>query len=146
MNFNIILVGLLISIIFYELTDITPGGIIVPGLMVMYIKEPERMIYTVVIAIATYFIVKFISRYFLIFGKRRFVLMILISLGLSFIAQLIFKLTSFSFLEISLIGYTLSGIIANNIHKQGLKRTIPALVIVVAVIELLVIITNGFNF
>ena len=67
MGLNIVLLGVIVSIIFLEITDISPGGIIVPGLMVLYIKQPERMIYTVLVAIITYFIVKFISKYFTVF-------------------------------------------------------------------------------
>ena len=63
---NIIIIGLLISIIFYEITDISPGGIIVPGLMVLYFNQVDRMIYTVVIAIISYLVVKW-AALFIIF-------------------------------------------------------------------------------
>ena len=88
---NIIIIGLLISIIFYEITDISPGGIIVPGLMVLYFNQVDRMIYTVVIAIISYLVVKWASRYFIIFGRRRFVLLIVISLVINFVLQLLLK-------------------------------------------------------
>ena len=54
---EILVLGVLVAIIFYELTDITPGGIIVPGLMVAYINQPLRMIYTVVVAIVAFLLV-----------------------------------------------------------------------------------------
>ena len=139
MGLNIVLLGVIVSIIFFEITDISPGGIIVPGLMVLYIKQPERMIYTVVVAIITYFIVKFISKYLIIFGKRRFVIMIFTSILLNFILNLILKISSISMLNISIIGYTIAGLIANDIYKQGIKKTIPALVIVTAIVELIAI-------
>lgn len=139
MGLNIVLLGVIVSIIFFEITDISPGGIIVPGLMVLYIKQPERMIYTVVVAIITYFIVKFISKYLIIFGKRRFVIMIFTSILLNFILNLILNISSISMLNISIIGYTIAGLIANDIYKQGIKKTIPALVIVTAIVELIAI-------
>ncbi len=142
LNLNIVILGVIVSIIFYEITNISPGGIIVPGLMVMYIKQPERMIYTVIIAVITYFIVKLISRYLIIFGKRRFVLMIIVSIILNFLLQLILKGLSLNMLNVTIIGYTIAGLIANDINKQGLKRTIPALAIVICLIELIVIVVN----
>ena len=55
---NILILGIIISIIYYEITDISPGGIIVPGLLVMYITQPERILYTLVVALITYFQLK----------------------------------------------------------------------------------------
>lgn len=140
MGLNIVLLGVIISIIFFEITNISPGGIIVPGLMALYIKQPERMVYTIIVAILTYLIVKFISKYLIIFGKRRFVLMIFTSILLNIVLNLILNISSISMLNISIIGYTIAGLIANDIYKQGIKKTIPALVIVTAVVELIVII------
>ena len=134
---NIIILGLLISIIFYEITDISPGGIIVPGLMVLYFNQVDRMIYTVVIAIISYLVVKWASRYFIIFGRRRFVLLIVISLVINFVLQLLLKSFSISMLNVSIIGYTIAGLIANDFYKQGVKKTLPALVIVVGIVELI---------
>ncbi len=142
LSLNIVILGVLVSIIFYEVTNISPGGIIVPGLMALYIRQPERMIYTVIVSIICYFIVKLLSKYLIIYGKRRFVLMIVVSLILNAVLQLILKGLSLNLLNISIIGYTISGLIANDIYKQGIKRTVPALVIVVCIVELLAILAN----
>ena len=142
MTVNLVIIGVLLSIIFYEITDITPGGIIVPGLLALYYKQIDRVIYTIVIALIAYFIVKLLSRYFVIFGKRRFVLMIIISLFLNIILDLILHSFSLNLLNLSIIGYTITGIIANDIYKQGIKRTIPALVIVTGLTILIGLLCN----
>lgn len=144
-TFNILVLGIMVSIIFYEITQISPGGIIVPGLLAMYINQPQRIIYTIIVAIVTYFIVKFISRYVIVFGKRRFVLMIVISIAINLILELIITGISINLLSISIIGYTIAGLIANEVSKQGLKKTIPALVIVMCIIELIVLISNAIG-
>ena len=133
MTFNLVILGVLLAIIFYELTDISPGGIIVPGLLAMYYMNPIRILYTVGIALITYLIVKLISRYLIIFGKRRFVLMIIIGLVLNLILDLCLGAFNLSSLGLSLIGYTISGIIANETYKQGVVRTIPSLALVTGV-------------
>lgn len=137
---SIVILGILVSIIFYELTDISPGGIIVPGLMVLYIDQIDRMIYTVIIAIITCYVVKLISKHLIIFGKRKFVFMIIVSLIINFILSFILKLTNFNFFNISLVGYTISGLIASDISKQGIKKTVPSLAIVICIIELIVLV------
>lgn len=144
-TFNVLVLGILVSIIFYEITHISPGGIIVPGLLTMYINQPQRIVYTIIVAIITYFIVKLISRYVIVFGKRRFVLMIIISIVINIILELLISGISLHLISISIIGYTIGGIIANDISKQGLKRTIPSLVIVMCIIELIVLISNAIG-
>lgn len=139
-SFTILIIGILVSIIFYELTDISPGGIIVPGLLVMYFDSIERVIYTVIIGLITFLIVKFLSKYILVFGKRRFVLMIIVSIILSIIIELIMNALSVNMLSISIVGYTIAGLIANDFYKQGVKKTLPALTICVCLLELIVII------
>ena len=139
-SFTILIIGILISIIFYELTDISPGGIIVPGILVMYFDSIERIIYTIIIAFITFLIVKLLSKYLLVFGKRRFVLMIIVSMTLNIILELIMGALSVNLLSISIVGYTIAGLIANDFYKQGVKKTLPALTICVCLLELIVII------
>lgn len=138
---EVLILGVIISIFFYELTDITPGGIIVPALMVVYIGQPLRMLYTVLIAVIAYFIVKLLSRRFLIFGKRRFVLLIIVSLLLHIVLNLIFGtfMGSLTRTAMSLVGYTVAGITANNMHRQGVVRTVSSLAIVVCFIQLIIV-------
>ncbi len=138
--YTILVIGILISIIFYELTDVSPGGIIVPGLLVTYINSIERVIFTVIIAFLTFLIVKLLSKYVLVFGKRRFALMIIVSIFLSIIFELITHALSGYLLSVSIVGYTIAGLIANDFYKQGVKKTLPALAICVCLLELIVII------
>ena len=143
-SINIVILGVLISIFYYELTDISPGGIVVPGLLVLYITQPFKLIYTIVIAFLSYLIAKLLSKKLLIFGKRRFVVLIIISLLLNLLFTGIFSLFSGITVSISLIGYTIAGLLANDFYKQGVKKTFPSLVIVVGILELIVLITSRF--
>ena len=139
---EILVLGVLISIVFYELTDLSPGGIIVPGLMVLYISNPWRMFYTLAVAIGAYYIVKLLSLRFIIFGKRRFALLIVFSFLLHVIITAIAGgiVHDFSSQVISIIGYTVPGIIASNMQKQGVVKTSLSLAIVVGILELCVVV------
>ena len=142
---ELLFLGVIVSIAFYELIDITPGGIIVPGLMVVYIGQPLKMLYTVVISVIAYFIVNLMSRRFLVFGKRRFVLMIIICLILHVLLNLIFGsfIGSLGKSTMSLVGYTVAGIIANNMYKQGVVKTASSLAVTVCFIELIVLLLSA---
>ena len=144
---ELLILGVIVSIVFYELTDITPGGLIVPGLMVAYIGQPLRMVYTLLIAIAAFYIVKLLSRKFLIFGKRRFVILIVISFVLHVLFNLLFGAFSLDLtsIAISMVGYTVSGIIANNMFKQGVVKTGVSLAVVVCIIQLIVVLLSALG-
>lgn len=143
-SINIVILGVLISIFYYELTDVSPGGIVVPGLLVLYITQPFKLIYTILIALLSFIIAKLLSKKLLIFGKRRFVVLIIISLLLNLLFTGIFSLFSGITVSISLIGYTIAGLLANDFYKQGVKKTLPSLVIVVGILELIVLISSRF--
>ncbi len=138
---DILVLGVIISIVFYEITDLSPGGIIVPGLLVMYISTPLRMLYTLAVALGSYYLVKLLSRTFIIFGKRRFVLYVVVSLVLHFLFNLVFGLFTqdFSGTTVAIVGYTVSGIIANTCNKQGVLKTTLSLGVVVGILELVIL-------
>ena len=144
---EILILGIIVSIVLYELTDISPGGIIVPGLMVVYITQPIRIIYTLVVAVLAHLLVELLSKKIIIFGKRRFVLHIVASFVLHLVINLILGLfvKDFTVVALSLVGYTVSGIIANNIHKQGAVKTVASTVIVTAFLELVILLLSLFG-
>ena len=104
------------------------------------VNSIERVVFTVIIAFLTFLIVKLLSKYVLVFGKRRFALMIIVSIFLSIIFELITHALSGYLLSVSIVGYTIAGLIANDFYKQGVKKTLPALAICVCLLELIVII------
>ena len=42
---DIIIFGIILSIIFYEITEISPGGLIVPAYVAFYINDPQNCYY-----------------------------------------------------------------------------------------------------
>ena len=140
---ELLILGLILSIFFYEMSDISPGGIIVPGVMVMYFQQVDRMIYTVVISFITYFIVQFLTKHFIIYGKRKFALMIIVSLFVNIIFSSLMNLLSINMLNVNIVGYTIAGLIAYEMSKQGSFKTISALAIVVGLLQLIVIVLTS---
>ena len=100
------------------------------------------MFYTLAVAIGAYYIVKLLSLRFIIFGKRRFALLIVFSFLLHVIVTAIAGgiVHDFSSPIISIIGYTVPGIIASNMQKQGVVKTSLSLAIVVGILELCVVV------
>lgn len=139
----IIIIGVIISLIFFELTDISPGGIIVPSVLVLYISRPERLLFTLFISLITFGFVKLLSRFVLIYGKRRFAILIIVSIAFNFIFGLLLNAISSGLITVSAVGYIIPGIIASTLYKQGIKRTMPALIIVTGFIYMILIILQA---
>ena len=63
-----IVVGLFITILFYERLKIAPGGMIVPGYIAIYFNHPDKIIYTFLLAFLVYLIVgKYLVKFFVLF-------------------------------------------------------------------------------
>jgi len=133
MGFEISFIGLLISLAFIALTGIYPGGIIVPSYLVLFIQEPTRIAGTLIAAFLTMAVYRLSCRWLILFGRRRFVFLILVGGVWAFLwrefTPAIFPLS----LEFRVIGWVIPGLIANHLDRQGLLVTTAALVAVTVV-------------
>ena len=130
-------IGIAIGFLFYELVGLSPGGIVVPGYMALFIDQPLRIIITVGIAILTYYIVNFLSNYLILYGKRRFLSMILVSFLVKWIVEsFIFQFPTTN-IEIQSIGYIIPGLLANEMKRQGILPTLLAMTIVAILVRLI---------
>lgn len=127
MAFETLMIGLLLALLYVELTGIYPGGIIVPAYVALYLDQPLRVLATVGIAVLSLFVYRFFCRYFLLFGKRRFVMLIFIG---AFLAQAWFVFFPRIFpvtFEMRAIGWIIPGLLANNLEKQRFLPTLFSL-------------------
>ncbi|MCB8564989.1 poly-gamma-glutamate biosynthesis protein PgsC [Fusobacterium ulcerans] len=130
---DIIIFGIILSIIFYEITEISPGGLIVPAYIAFYINTPQRIIITIIAGILTFLIVKFISNHTIIYGRRKFALCIMISFMIRLILKY-FNIYIVNEYEIyilggSVIGVIIPGIMAQEMDRHGIIRTVSSLMI-----------------
>jgi poly-gamma-glutamate biosynthesis protein PgsC/CapC len=124
MVFETLLIGLLLALLYTELTGISPGGLVVPGYMALYFDQPLRILATLVVAAMAFLAYKGLSRYFILFGRRRFVLLVLFG---AVLAQAWFFLLPRVFhdpLELRVIGLVIPGLLAGSLERQ---RPLPTL-------------------
>ncbi len=134
MGFEVPFIGLVLSLAFIGLTGLYPGGIIVPSYLVLFLQEPTRIVGTLIAAFLTVAVYRLCSRWLILFGRRRFVFLILVG-GLW--AVLWFQLFPYVFplsLEFRVIGWVIPGLIANHVDRQGFVVTTASLVTVTVVI------------
>ena len=130
MGFEIPFIGLLISLAFTALTGIYPGGIIVPSYLVLFINEPARIAGTLIAALLTMGVYRLSCRWLILFGRRRFVFLILVGGILAFLWRQLFPAIFPVSLEFRVIGWVIPGLIASHLERQGVAVTTAALVTV----------------
>ena len=132
MAYELLFIGLVLALAYISLTGYYPGGIIVPGYLVLFIDQPYRMAGTLAAALLTMGVYLLASRYLLIFGKRRLVFLILLgaifSLLLSSFLPLLFPVQ----VDYRVIGLVIPGLIAGNFERQGIAITTASMAIVIA--------------
>ena len=108
-----IILGIAVSLIFTELTGISAGGIVVPAYLALTVNEPSILISTLAIGLISYVAVEFgLSRFMMLYGKRKFaafvfialILRILLNLALGGIFDHLDALTSVGVITAALIG------------------------------------------
>ena len=132
MVYELILIGLLIALLFISVTRYYPGGIIVPGYLVIFVDQPLRLLGTFIASLLTLALYRIVSNYTILFGKRRFVLMILFGSLISFLLYYILPFMFPASVELRVIGWVIPGLIANNFDRQGVVITTSAMAIVIA--------------
>lgn len=122
-----IIIGLALSLLAEIKLGISPGGLVVPSYLTLVLDRPGVVLNIFLVSILTYIIIRFIvSRFMLVYGKRRFVACVLIALALKFLLSLLFPMIPFSVLSFSGIGVVTSGILANCYFRQGITITVGA--------------------
>ena len=138
MIFETLFIGLIIAVIYVEIMDIYPGGIIVPAYAALYLDEPLRVLATILIALLSLYTYRVLSRFLILFGKRRFVMLVLLG-GLW--VQIWFIISPSFFadpLGLRAIGWIIPGLLANNLEKQKIVPTLASMFIVAIIIYFIV--------
>ncbi len=121
-----LLVGLVLALLWAEVTDITPGGLIVPGYLALYADRPARLLATLAAALVTLVVYRIASRHLVLFGRRRFVLMVLAGALIAQGWSLLLPRLLASPLELRVIGWVIPGLLASNLARQKLWPTLAS--------------------
>ncbi len=144
MLYETFLVGVVLAVLYTELTDFYPGGIIVPAYFALYLNEPLRLLGTMLIAGLSLMLYRVLSRYFILFGKRRFVVFILLGALLSQIWILVLPQLLPALSGFPILGWIIPGLLANNLEKQRWLPTLASLFSVAVLTYSLVRVLNYF--
>lgn len=158
-------IGLFFTLLLTQTLGLAAGGLVVPGYVALQLTDPLSLALTLVAAFVTYLIVKIVSSFVIVYGRRQTIIMILtgyIIAGLFdlFIGNLVnwtdlqmiagvdeaqaqVQALESNFMmmvmESSIIGYIIPGLIAIWFERQGVLQTLCGLAVTAVLVRLALI-------
>ena len=134
-------ISIIISFLFTEFLGVATGGLVSAGYIAFFMDQPVRLASTLVLSIAIFLLMKILDRLVIIYGRRRFMAAVLLSLiGAWVLERILFSSGAAVTQDIRAVGYIIPGLIANDMLKQGILKTVFAVGIAAVVIKLILII------
>ncbi len=133
--------GVIVSLVFTELLGASAGGIVVPGYLALYLDRPVQILTTLLVALATWLLIRFISSFTILYGKRRMALSILLGFILGWIVSGM-QVNIFSF-NVESVGYIIPGLIANWLERQGVVKTMSTMIIAAVLVRITLMVISG---
>jgi gamma-polyglutamate biosynthesis protein CapC len=136
--------GVILSMIFQEVVGVSAGGIVVPGYIALQLHDPFRLLGTFLVSFLTFGIIRLLSKVMFIYGRRRLVLSILLGFILGYASRQAVLYDVFDVhLQMQAVGFIIPGLIANWMDKQGVIKTLLALLLVASCVRLLMMLVTG---
>jgi poly-gamma-glutamate biosynthesis protein PgsC/CapC len=139
--------GMLASFFLTETVGLAAGGIVVPGYFALTLNEPIRVIATILVALATFLIIRLLSHVMLIYGRRMLLLGVLVGYLLGYVTRIVPPLSIARLhLDVSVIGYVIPGLLAYWMNRQGIVETISTMLIAAVLTRLIIATVSGGSF
>jgi poly-gamma-glutamate biosynthesis protein PgsC/CapC len=141
-----IVVGIVVSMLWYERKNISPGGVIVPGLVALFVlTRPMMILYTLVVAVVSSFTIRQLSKQVVLFGRRRFSALMLLSFGFAWLLELATGAVPGLGAQWHVIGFIIPGLIANEMERQGNLETLYTLATISTITLVLLFVFIGWS-
>ena len=124
-----ILLGVMISLLFTELTGLS-AGLVIPGYLVLALHAPMRLVATLAVAAVAVLLCRGLSKWLILYGRRRFALLLLLTFALGGLAGELGIIPG----GVSVIGMIIPGIIAREFDRQGFRDTLLSLSVTTAIL------------
>ncbi len=147
-------IGLVFTLLLTEAFGLAAGGLVVPGYVALKLLQPWSVGATLAAAYLTYLLVRTLSSFIVIYGRRKTALMILIGYLLGSFFDLVLTgavvasagaapmqaEASIQTIELTVIGHIIPGLIAIWFERQGVFRTIVGLFLTAVLVRLTLIV------
>ncbi len=131
-----IAIGLLYGFVLFEWLGIVAGGLVAPGYLALYFNDPISIVVCLATALLTFGIVHILSRYCILYGRRRFIVCVLLAFFLQWTIVGNLMNAEFARGTLDLVGFIIPGLLANEMHRQGIGITLAALLVLSSLVWL----------
>jgi poly-gamma-glutamate biosynthesis protein PgsC/CapC len=135
-------IGLIVSFVYTELTGLLGGGLVVPGYLALYMNQPARVVATLLAALGAYAVVWALSNAVILYGRRRFAACILAGFWIGWAMARAGVKIGWGGHELRTIGYIVPGLIASDIARQGVIRTVASVILLSTAVRLILILAG----
>lgn len=139
-------IGLVFGLFFVEAFGLFAGGMVVPGYLALDMVHPLAVILTLVTALLINIVVRFLSSFLVIYGRRRVSLTVLIA----YLMGELMRTIGASYVVMDhlggpweIVGYIIPGLIALSMDRQGMVETVATLITVSVAVRFVLIILIG---
>ncbi len=127
----VLALGIIVSILAYERWRLTGGAAVVAGYLALFFNRPLFVVTTVALAVVTHYVVqRVLARRMFLYGRRRLVVGVLVGMLLQFLTGVIAYLAARDVTWLTGlygIGFVLPGLIAQDMDRQSVWRTVAVL-------------------
>lgn len=113
-------IGMLLGMFYYHKTGWACGGIITPGIVAIYIANPDQLAVSLAAGLVTWILLELLVRQFSLYGRQRLASAMLIALALRY--PLVSVLGESSLW----LGWVVPGLMGADMQRQGLVPTLAA--------------------
>jgi poly-gamma-glutamate biosynthesis protein PgsC/CapC len=117
-------IGILLGMLYYHKTGWACGGIITPGVIAIYIGDPDKVLVSIAAGLVTWIGLKILVKFSGIYGRQRLAAAMLIALALRYPLVSVWGETSLW------LGWVVPGLIGADMQRQGVAITLAAVVAV----------------
>jgi len=142
-----VVLGVIVSTLFYERLHLTTGGAIVPGYLALFLPQPLFIVVTMAAGYVTFYLVNHvIAQRYILYGRVKFEVEILTSLIL---VALLAVAAAFALrlhpqmAALYGVGFIIPGIIAHDMKRQGPAKTSAAVLLNTAIVGVVIFIYHS---
>lgn len=131
-------IGIVVSLMLTEVVGLSAGGIIVPGYVALLLDRPASLAGFVLVAAASYGMVRALGTALMLFGSRRFAVAVLTGMVFGVGAQWAWPAAPLH-VEWAGLGLIVPGLLAHQFDRQGVLPTLAMLAIAAPLVRLILI-------
>ncbi|MBM0228320.1 MULTISPECIES: poly-gamma-glutamate biosynthesis protein PgsC/CapC [Micromonospora] len=127
-------IGLVFALLCYLTTNLSPGGMITPGWIALTLIEDQlQAVIVVAVTVLTYLIARVLQRVVILYGKRLFAAIVLVSVVLQLTLFVIVQRDLPLLFAHQTLGFVIPGLIAYQLVRQPPRATILATLVVTGI-------------